>query len=192
MAMSLEEHSCNEDALAPSHYQWEQSESKTNYGSVIPSSVTSSQERCSMYRIEDIHTAAPAPTITIAPSQSWPNVSAEEQHLQSKLREQRLRHKISEESLEHLVKVKELHRKLITPTEIAPEIRMLITQSPNLVSTSTRNVVGDSNLEMSISNASCPLEMELKKLQFQRLQQQGELEEAVHKVIKKLLTEAQN
>ena len=165
MEMAAEENSYNEDAFA-THHHGQQGQNEVIFcsscGSGIPSSITNSHERFSLYAAGTDGTRTATPRVT---------VSAEEIQLQSDLRRQRLQHQIYEENLEHLVKVKQLSYKLATTRDEAEE-----------------TVSSTTIAEPPIVDLSFPLEVELtKKLQSQRIQHQIEMEEALHKLKMKQL-----
>ena len=117
--------------------------------------------------------------------------SAEEFYLQKELRKQRLQHRRQEELLEHLLKVKELTHKLsetlkepssIVRAGMLPDVQLpLNAVNPSANDTSANDFNSESKTPMI--NPYCSLEVELlKKLHLQRIQQQIEIEGAMHKL----------
>ena len=122
--------------------------------------------------------------------------SRDEIQLITRQREQRLQYQICEESLKHLVIVKELGQKLQaapqcarhqSPTCLPPLClqTVQIRQSVHATSTNGGVMMNDN----SSTEHESPLQVLTKKLQSQRLQHQIEIEEAVHKIKMKGLTE---
>ena len=128
--------------------------------------------------------------------------SIDELQILQKLHENRLQHQLREESLKHVVTVKKLLEEgkqcdgapklspLSPSTITASHASQLPTQSVNPASVSNGTSMSGDDCSSERIILSCPLQVELyKKLQLQRIQQQIEIEEAVHNIKMKGLTE---
>ena len=162
--MSYEEsHSFNEDANETLFC--------STCGSMIHSNVSSNvmngQEHFSLY--SDQSTAATMQPIPISTT-----VSAEMIQLQSELQIQRLRNQISEEKIQHLLKIKELSQRMTTPiASVEPVIPL------------SRSFMNNPNEVESIEKL-------LAQLEAQRIQQQIEENDILHKIkMKQLQREAE-
>ena len=113
--------------------------------------------------------------------------SRDEIQLLTRLREQRLQHQICEESLKHLVIVKELEQKL---QATKPYMSPLPPPDPVSATSTSGDIMMNDNSSTEREFPPSPLQVELtKKLQSLRIQHQIEIEEAVHKIKMKGLTE---
>ena len=213
--MASEETFYNRDAHTQAHHDEQDQPNRKNFEprQVVHSNVSDDQQEhlsfdtsnCSVYQAEqECDTAAMilTPPAVLGLATMSEDLASKELCLQQKLQIQRLQNQRYEEHLEHLVKVKELNHKLSAPNE-APEVlrlrRMLPTTAltayaPNTAATSASNITvsdNNSNPSIPIIDPSCsPTEVKLiKKLREQRLQQQIEVEDALHKLkMKQLLT----
>lgn len=140
-------------------------------------SVYSAQQECHDTARTMIFTSTPAP------EQTTP-MSSEEFYLQRKLQKQRLQHRIREERLEHLVKVKDFTRGMLPDAQRTnASVTGEVTGSANYISVSSESL-------FPVMDPECSFEVALlKKLHSQRIQQQIEMEEAIHKLMQRLLTQ---
>ena len=151
-------------------------------------SLYSVQQECHDTTTKMIFTPAPSPAL----EQTATPISSEEFYLQRELQKQKLQHRIYEERLEHLIKVKDLTHKL---GETLPSfVRGMLpdAQRTNAFGVTSANYISVSNISseptFTVMDPDCSLEVELlKKLHSQRIQQQIEIEEAVHKLMQQLL-----
>lgn len=211
-SMTSEETSYNQDAHATQVRQrdhWIQDQLVSRSEHVVSTNLSDVQEehsgfstRFSMHSAEqESHhhdTATTMIFVAPTPEQQITQMSAEELSLHKELRKQRLQHRREEEFLEHLVKVKELTNKISDQTlKALPAPFVLgmppIVQPPDPVNNSMNDIsVGDTSSEPKnpVINPHWSREVELlQKLHLQRIQQQIEIEGAVHKLeMKQFLT----
>ena len=202
--MASEETSSNQDAHAQVNCRKDQpAVNHEDFEHTPTSSASEIQEEYLDFNTSDLslfqteqesHTATTTMVFTL-PGRTSMSATSKELCLQKELRIQRLQHQLYEEHFQHLIKVKELSYKLSAPHEAPEELmpRMSLTaHPPSAVATASNIIVSDnnSNTNIPIANPSCALGVELiKKLHSQRLQQQIEIEEAIHKLkMKQLLT----
>lgn len=205
-SMASEETSYNQDDAHATQVrqrdQWRQDQLVSCSEHVVSANLSDVQEehsgfstRFSMHSAEQESrhhdTATTMIFVAPTPAQQITQMSAEELSLHKELRKQRLQHRREEEFLEHLVKVKELTNKISDQTlKELPAPFMLgmlpVVQPPNPVNNSTNDInVGDTSSEPKnpVINPHWSREVELlQKLHLQRIQQQIEIEGAVHKL----------
>ena len=109
--------------------------------------------------------------------------SLDEVKLMQQRNENRLRYQIREEGLEHAVKIKELVDH--SETKLSPlPLSLTSAQSVNPASVNVASTSDDSSSERKFI-LSCPLRLQVaafNQLQLQRIQQQIEIEKAVHEI----------
>ena len=216
--MASEETSYNQDAHTQpqAHHDGQDQPNRKNFEpqQVVCSNVSDDQQEhlsfnisnCPVYQAEEESDTAVmflTPPAVLGLAAVSEDLASKELCLQQKLHIQRLQHQRYEEHLEHLIKVKELSHKLSASNEAPEVLRLrhgmlpptaLTAYAPNTAAASASNVAvsdNNSNPSIPIIDQSCsPTEVKLiKKLREQRLQQQIEEEDAIHKLkMKQLLT----